>query len=92
MSGTVPVEGVLIESYSCDPIAPQCRRNVTVGTRTSADGTYRLSELYGGDNYIWITKDGYAVVGMPEMPACDNCNRILSLTADTRLDAAVVRR
>ena len=51
-----------------------------------------LGRTVWGANYIWITKDGYAVVGMPEMPTCDNCNQILQLTTDMSLDAEVVRR
>ena len=37
-----------------------------------------------------LNEGGYAVVGMPEMPSCDNCNRILPLTTDMRLDAELV--
>jgi hypothetical protein len=82
--------GVLIDDLTCSP-------HLVCGgysqyTTTDSDGAYRITDLYAGnENYVWITKDGYEPVD-PEMPNCDNCNEIVEMNGDTRLDIELVRR
>lgn len=84
--GRTPVEGVLIEGYTCAP------RNCHVQTSTTdRNGLYSIG-LYAGQNGVWVTKEGYEFDGPPALPACDYCNATVTLNGDTRFDIQLVRR
>jgi hypothetical protein len=90
---TVPAEGVLVEAMSCTAVAKGCGSYILQRATTDQNGAYRLQGMYAGpNNFIWVSKAGYDVIGLPEMPNCDNCNAIVTLNDDTRLDFQVARR
>ena len=85
------VEGVLVEEMTC--FSDGCSSNILQRVTTGTDGAYRIDGLYEGDlNFVWITKEGYEPVGMRPEPTCDNCNAIVPIIGDTRLDIELVRR
>jgi hypothetical protein len=45
-----------------------------------------------GNNFVWISKTGYEPVGRPAVTSCDNCNQIVEMNGDTRLDIELARR
>jgi hypothetical protein len=90
-AGEQPVEDVLVEVYSCSK-ADNCRTSVIRRSTSNKEGIYQLPELYsGGDNYIWITKEGYQPEANPPKPTCDYCNLIVTVEQETRLDIELVR-
>ena len=91
-TGRIPVEGVLVEAMSCHTTSYGCSTYLIQSVTTDQSGAYKFSELYfGSNNFVWITKDGYEPVGMPRVPTCDYCNRILTIEGDTQLDIELAR-
>lgn len=84
-AGPVPVEGVLVAGYRC---SPRCQGQQST---TDSNGAYSIS-LYTGENDIWVLKNGYDVDGPPPMRSCENCDAIVAINGDTRLDIELVRR
>ena len=90
---TVPAEGVLVEAMSCTAISRGCGSSIVQRATTDQNGAYRLQGMSAGpNNFIWVSKAGYDVIGLPETSNCDNCNAIVTLNDDTRLDIQIVRR
>jgi hypothetical protein len=89
----VPVQGVMLAEMSCNAVSRGCLYNVLQNATTDNEGHYRFTGLYAGkNNFVWVTRDGYDVVDAPPMPSCDNCNAVVPLSGDTRVDFRIVRR
>ena len=89
----VPVQGVLLAEMSCNAVSRGCLYNLLQNATTDNEGQYRFTGLYAGsNNFVWVTKEGYDVVDAPPTPSCDNCNAIVPLSGDTRVDFHIVRR
>jgi|SoiMethySBSTD1v2_1073268.scaffolds.fasta_scaffold02798_9 hypothetical protein len=92
-TGSKAVEGVTIEQMSCDRV--NCGGDTIVQTvLTGSDGAYRFGGLYEGAlNFVWISKEGYVPTGpAADRFTCEGCDRIVTITGDTRLDIELVRR
>ena len=91
-AGLVGVEGVSVDVMSCNAVSAGCLYNVTQTVRTDRTGSYRLRGLYAGkNNFLWVTKEDYEVVGRPPVPTCDYCNGTVFLSDDTILDLRIAR-
>jgi hypothetical protein len=90
-NGRVPIEGVLVEEWSCDVAHGGCTINRTVTAQTDANGYYSLPGLYPGkDNFLWLTKPGFRI-DVQTSPGCELCYRSVTITSDTRLDIELAR-
>lgn len=89
----VPVEGVEVAVMSCNAVSKGCLYNASQTVKTDKTGSYRFQGLYAGkNNFLWITKQGYDVVGLPPIATCDHCNTTVTLDGDTQFDVQLVRR
>lgn len=89
----VPAEGVLVEAMSCTAVSKSCGVSIIQRATTDQNGVYRIQGMYAGpNNFIWVSKAGYEVIGLPETSNCDGCSAIVTLNEDTRLDIQIVRR
>jgi hypothetical protein len=89
----VPTTGVMLAEMSCNAVSRGCLYNILQNATTDSEGQYRFTGLYAGrNNFVWVTKEGYDVVGAPSTPSCDNCNAIVPLSGDTRVDFRIVKR
>ena len=102
-AGVVPIEGVLVEEYSCEDVSPSppffgsgCPVLIYQTTTTDKNGTYRFSGLYGGKgNSIGARKDGFEdplVPDVPEGPNVPDNSRKVTLNGDTHYEIQFVRR
>lgn len=89
-SGLAPIEGILIELFSCDF---GCRHYEDTIATTDKNGFYSLPVRYAGkDNALWVVSSEYRAEDEPPASLCDGCSRILTITGDTQLDIRVARR
>lgn len=90
----MPVEDVEVAVMSCNAVSKGCLYNVFQSVKTDKNGIYRFQGLYSGkNNFLWVTKEGYDVVGMPPpMQTCDYCNASLTLDGDAQFDIQLTRR
>jgi hypothetical protein len=98
-AGLVPVEGVRIDDWSCDPVFPGnrppvpsdgCNYGVSHSTTTDKSGRYSVPGVYASRNLICASKDGYE--GKVPDPECGGYSASLTLDGDTRFDIQLVRR
>jgi len=97
----VPVEGVLVEEFSCEDVAPAppffpgnaCMATIAQTTRTDTRGFYSFSGLYPGrGNAVWAGKDGFQDPFPPHDPENSEGGQSLTMDGDTRFDIQLVRR
>ena len=102
-AGLMPIEGALVEEYSCEDVSPSppffgsgCPIVIYQTTTTDKNGTYRFSGLYGGKgNSIGASKEGFddpLVPNVPEGPNVPDNSRKVTLNGETRYDIHLVRR
>jgi hypothetical protein len=102
-TGLVPVEGVLVEEYSCEDVSPSppffpgtCPVNIYQTTTTDKRGFYSFSGLYAGDkNTVGVSKGGFddpLAPDGPEEPNAPQSERRVPITGDTRYDIQLIRR
>ena len=98
-TGLVPVEGVRIDDWSCDPVFPGnrlpvpsdgCNYGLSRSTTTDKSGRYNVPGVYASRNLICATKDGYE--GNVADSECEGYSTSLTLDGDTRFDIQLVRR
>jgi hypothetical protein len=98
-AGLVPVEGVRIDDWSCDPVFPGnrppvpsdgCNYGLSFSTTTDKSGRYSVPGVYASRNLICASKDGYE--GKVPDPECGGYSASLTLDGDTRFDIQLVRR
>ena len=88
-SGSVPVEGVLVEELSCDAGYHVCSQVVHTAM-TDLNGSYFLAGLSASQtHFLWVSKKGYRAEASPN---CEGCFRSVTIDADTRLDIELVRQ
>ena len=102
-TGLVPLEGVLVEEYSCEDISASppffsnsCPVLVYQTTITDKKGAYSFSGLYAGDrNNIEAGKEGFEdplAPNGPEGPNAPDRSRKVRINGATRYDIQLVRR
>lgn len=98
-TGMVPVEGVEIHDWSCDPAFPGnrlptpadgCNYGLSHSTTTDTNGRYSVPGVYATRNLVCATKDGFEV-NMTDSE-CGGYSTSLTLDGDTRFDIQLVRR
>jgi hypothetical protein len=99
-TGLVPVEGVLMESFSCEDLPPlppffppkSCPVSIYQTTSTDKRGLYSFSGLYSGrENNIGVNKDGFDDPRVdPNGP--EGNGQEVTINGDTRLELRLVRR
>jgi hypothetical protein len=97
--GVVPIAGVDIHDWSCDPVFPGnrlptpadgCSTGHGQSTTTDARGHYRFSGVYASRNYVCAMKPGYERNAVD--PECEGYSSLLTLNGDTEFDIALTRR
>ena len=102
-NGLVPIEGVLVEEYSCEDVSASppffgnsCPVVVYQTMTTDKSGVYSFSGLYaGGRNSIGAEKEGFEDPVAPdgtEHPDAPDRSRRVTITGATRYDIQLVRR
>jgi len=103
-AGLVPIEGVLVDEYSCEEISPSppffsatCPVSIYQRTTTDKKGWYSFSGLYAGTrNSIGARKEGFedplAGPDVPEGPNVPDTSRKVTINGDTRLEITLVRQ
>jgi len=102
-AGLVPIEGALVEEYSCEDAPPSppffgngCPVLTYQTTTTDKNGSYRLSGLYGGArNRIGASKEGFEdplVPNVPEAPDAADTSRKVIINGDTHYEIRLVRQ
>lgn len=98
-SGPIPVEGVEIHDWSCDPVFPGNRQRVpsdgcsyglSHSTTTDKSGRYTVPRVYATQNFICAVKEGYE--GNMRESECDGHAESLTVDGNTRFDIQLVRR
>jgi hypothetical protein len=91
-SGRVPVEGVAIYLETCS--LDNCPDVKAYEVRTDRRGEYRISGVFDGDlNFLWATDAVYKMADPMALGTCpDNCDRVVIVSGDTRLDIELRRR
>jgi len=94
-AGPRPLEGVVVTAMTCSPDdgTTGCALPQYPVTTTDADGFYTLPGMFAGSkNTVWILKEGYRrPTSLPECRDHDCYRERLTITADTKLDAQLVR-
>lgn len=90
---TTPLEGVVVQALTCDPDVRNCTSAASEMTTTDQYGQYLLAGLVPGvnNNFLWVNKAGYESQ-TPGPVGCDGCTQSVSISGDTHLDIALVRR
>jgi len=100
--GLIPIEGVLVEEYSCEEVSPlppffssTCPVVIYQVTTTDKQGRYSFSGLYSGKgNTIGVSKEGFedpfGISNGPEGPGANN--QAVTIDGNTRFDIQLVRR
>jgi hypothetical protein len=102
-TGLVPLEGVLVEEYSCEDVSASppffsnaCPVSVYQTTITDKNGAYSFSGLYAGKrNNIGAAKDGFEDPLAPDGPEDPNAadrSRTVTINGASRYDIQLVRR
>jgi hypothetical protein len=102
-TGLVPLEGVLVEEYSCEDVSASppffsntCPVLVYQTTITDKKGAYSFSGLYAGErNNIGAGKEGFEdplAPDGPEDPNAPDRSRKVRINGATRYDIHLVRR
>ena len=102
-AGLVPIEGVVVEQYSCEDAPPSppffgsgCPVLIYQTTTTDKKGAYRFSGLYGGTrNSIGASKEGFddpLVPNVPESPDAPDTSRKVTISGDTHYEIQLVRQ
>jgi|SRR6185503_9524256 len=102
-AGLVPIEGALVEEYSCEDAPPSppffvngCTVLIYQTTTTDKKGAYRFSGLYGGTrNSIGASKDGFEdplSPNLPESPDYPDTIRKVTINGDTHYEIQLVRQ
>lgn len=97
-TGLVPLAGVEIDDWSCDPTFPGnrlptpadgCNYGLSHSTRTDQQGRYSIAGVYATRNLICAIKEGYEGNATAE---CGGYSTSLTLDGDTRFDIQLARR
>jgi hypothetical protein len=102
-TGLVPLEGVLVEEYSCEDVSASppffsnaCPVLVYQTTITDKKGAYSFSGLYAGErNNIGAGKEGFEdplAPDGPEDPNAPDRSRKVTINGATRYDIQLLRR
>jgi hypothetical protein len=93
-TGRTPLEGVTVYLLTCG--AWNCPIAVTAdfSVQTDQDGRYQIAGVYSGNlNFLWVRNETYDLVNpMPPGTCPDGCDRVVTVSGDTRLDIDLVRR
>jgi hypothetical protein len=98
-TGLVPVEGVLIDDWSCEFVVPgnrlpvptdDCYYGLSQSTTTDKNGRYSVSGVYASRNFVCATKEGYQ--GNMPQSECGGYSDSVTVDGDTRFDIQLVRR
>jgi carboxypeptidase family protein len=101
-AGLVPIEGALVEEYSCEDVPPSppffgnaCPVLMYQATTTDKNGAYRFAGLYGGTrNSIGASKEGFddpLVPNVQESPDAPDTSRKVTINGDTHYQIQLVR-
>ena len=102
-AGLVPIEGALVDEYSCEDAPPSrpffgdgCPASIYQRTTTDKNGAFRFSGLYGGTrNSIGASKEGFEdplVANVPEGPDATDNSRKVTINGDTHYEIQLVRQ
>jgi hypothetical protein len=91
-SGRIPVEGVAIYLETCS--LDNCPDIKAYEVKTDRRGEYRISGVFDGQlNFLWATDAVYKMADPMPLGTCpDNCDRLVTVSGDTRLDIELMRR
>jgi hypothetical protein len=93
-TGRTPLEGVTVYLLTCG--AWNCPIAVTAdfSVQTDQDGRYQIAGVYSGNlNFLWVRNETYDLVNPMAPGTCpDGCDRVVTVSGDTRLDIDLVRR
>ena len=98
-AGRVPLEGVLVDEYSCEEVSPSppffgsaCPVLIYQATKTDRNGSFSISGLYQGkSNTIGVFKEGFEDPRIdPNGP--EGNGQEVTIDGDTRLELTLVRQ
>jgi hypothetical protein len=91
-TGRTPVEGATIHLETCS--LDNCPDVKAYNVRTDKQGEYRISGVYDGTlNFFWATDAVYEMADPMPLGTCpDACDRVVTVSGDTRLDIELRRR
>jgi hypothetical protein len=91
-SGRIPLEGATVYLLTCGTW--NCPDAVDYTVKTDKDGRYRIAGVFNGElNFFWVRDELYALVNPMAPGTCpDDCDRVITVNGDTKLNVDLVRR
>ncbi len=93
-TGRTGLQAATVYLLTCGAVNCPAALTAAREVKTDQSGAYRISGVYGGSlNFLWVRDEVFELVDPMPLGTCpDQCDRVVTINGDTRLDIDLRRR